>query len=93
MFFNHGDIIMLYNAIDLTQIGLTTGLVVKKYKKKRKWIKINSFRKTTILLWPPCVKPTFWPCDVIRRPTWVNNGSSNGFLPEGAKSLPEPMLT
>ena len=24
---------------------------------------------------------------------WVNSGSSDGFLPEGTKPLPEPMLT
>ena len=34
-----------------------------------------------------------WPSDAIWRHIWVNIGSGNGLLPNGTKSLPEPMLT
>ena len=37
---------------------------------------------------------SLWPSDVIwRQEIWVNIGLCNGFLPDGTKPLPVPMLT
>ena len=39
------------------------------------------------------IKP-LWPSDAIwQQEIWVNIGSGNGFLPDGTKPLPKPMLT
>ena len=36
---------------------------------------------------------SLWSEDAIQQPIWVNIGSGDGFLPDGTKPLPEPMLT
>ena len=36
---------------------------------------------------------SLWHSDTMATQNWINTGSGNGWLPDGTKPLPEPMLT